>query len=311
MTNYSGMEMRKAYAKTIEELYAEDKNIFALEADLSASMSTASLKSIMGENYLNLGIMEANMISVAAGINLAGGYCYIHSFGQFLARRAMDQIFISMAYAGLKGCLVGSDSGVTAEHNGGTHMTFEDMGIIRTIPGVEIYDVCDPVELSQILKEVKNKDVLTYIRTARKKAVRDIYTENENFSKTGAKILREGKDITILACGIEVNEALKAAEELSEKGIEAEVVDCYRIKPLDEEVILKSVSKTKKVLTCENHNVNNGLGSAVAELLGEKMPTKMYRIGVREQFGQVGKLDYLMQQYKLTDKYIVEAVEKL
>lgn len=311
MTNYSGMEMRKAYAKTIEELYQNDKNIFALEADLSGSMSTASLKSIMGENYLNLGIMEANMISVAAGINLAGGYCYIHSFGQFLARRAMDQIFISMAYAGLKGCLVGSDSGVTAEHNGGTHMTFEDMGIIRTIPGVEIYDVCDPVELSKILKEARNKNVLTYIRTARKKASRDIYSDEEIFSESGAKVLREGNDVTILACGIEVNEALKAADRLSNEGIEAEVIDCYRIKPIDEDIVLKSAEKTGKVVTCENHNVMNGLGSAVAELLSEKLPTKMYRIGVREKFGQVGKLDYLMKEYKLTDKDIEEAVNRL
>lgn len=311
MTNYSGMEMRKAYAKTIEELYQNDKNIFALEADLSGSMSTASLKSIMGENYLNLGIMEANMISVAVGINLAGGYCYIHSFGQFLARRAMDQIFISMAYAGLKGCLVGSDSGVTAEHNGGTHMTFEDMGIIRTIPGVEIYDVCDPVELSKILKEARNKNVLTYIRTARKKASRDIYSDEEIFSESGAKVLREGNDVTILACGIEVNEALKAADRLSNEGIEAEVIDCYRIKPIDEDIVLKSAEKTGKVVTCENHNVMNGLGSAVAELLSEKLPTKMYRIGVREKFGQVGKLDYLMKEYKLTDKDIEEAVNRL
>ncbi len=140
------IEMRKQYANILQELYEHDKNVFALEADLSSSMATAGLKKTMGSNYINVGIMEANMVGVAAGINVAGGVCFVHSFGQFIARRALDQVFVSLAYAKVHCVLVGSDAGVSAEHNGGTHMTFEDSGIMRTIPGVCIYDVSDPVQ---------------------------------------------------------------------------------------------------------------------------------------------------------------------
>ncbi len=308
---YSDIEMREAYAKTVEQLYKNDSNVFALEADLSSSMSTSKLKDIMHENYVNVGIMEANMIGVAAGISCVGGYCFVHSFGQFLARRAMDQIFISLGYADLRACLVGSDAGVTAEHNGGTHMTFEDMGILRALPNIEIYDVCDSVQFHNVLNDAYKNRKLVYVRTFRKKQPKEIYSEDSSFINSGANILREGKDITIAACGIEVNEALKAADILSENGISAEVIDVYRIKPLNEELILNSVKKTGRIVTCENHSVENGLGSAIAEVLGEKYPVQMYRIGVRNYYGQVGNVDYLMQQYKITAEDIAKKADKL
>lgn len=307
---YSELEMRKSYAKTVEKLFKKDSNIFALEADLSSSMSTSGLKEIMGKNYINLGIMEANMIGVASSINLAGGYCFVHSFGQFLTRRAMDQIFISLGYSKLSACLVGSDAGVTAEHNGGTHMTFEDVGILRIIPNIEIYDVCDPVQFNKVLEYAYESKKLIYIRTARKKQELAIYSEETKFENTGANILKKGKSITILACGIEVKEALEAADKLEKHGIYAEVIDVYRIKPLNEEVILKSAQKTGRVITCENHSINNGLGSSVAELLSEKYPIKVKRIGINNRFGQVGKQDYLMKEYNLTaDDIAGEAIK--
>lgn len=308
MTDKNKIEMREIYANTVEHLYKNDDNVYALEADLSNAMSTKKLKDIMGKNYVDLGIMEANMIGVASGINLAGGYAFVHSFGQFLTRRAMDQIFISLAYSNLSACLVGSDSGVTAEHNGGTHMSFEDMAILRVIPNINIYDVCDPIEFEYVLKKAYKQKQLAYIRTARKQPEINIYGANEKFEDDkGAKVLKTGSDVSLLACGIEVGEAVKASEKLRQKGIDAEVIDVYRIKPLDENTILQSAKKTKKIVTCENHSIIGALGSAVAELLSEKEPTQLKRVGIKDKFGQVGQIDYLKKEYRISCDDIVNA----
>ncbi|MEL4358224.1 MULTISPECIES: transketolase family protein [unclassified Luteococcus] len=308
----AGIELRKAYAQTVEELFREfPEEIYALEADLSSSMSTDRLAEPMGEHYVNVGIMEAHMIGTAAGLAAVGGYAFVHSFGQFLTRRAMDQIFVSLAYAQLGACLVGSDAGVTAEHNGGTHMTFEDMGIVRVIPGIHVYDVCSPVQLAAVLREAHRRRGLTYVRTQRKAPAVEVYPEGFGAAEAGAVVLREGSDVSLLACGIEVSEALAAADLLAEQGISAEVVDVFRVKPLDETVVLGSARRTGAVITCENHNVINGLGSAVAELLAEQLPTPLYRIGVREQFGQVGTTAYLLEHYGLGRAGIAEAAIRL
>ncbi len=309
MSNLHGLELRKAYAATVEEVFREHPDqVYALEADLSSSMGTQGLREVMGPHYLDVGMMEAHMIATAAGLNVVGGYAYVHSFGQFLTRRAMDQIFVSLAYAKLSACLVGSDAGVTAEHNGGTHMTFEDMGIVRLIPGIHVYDLCSPVQMGYVLRQARERGGLTYVRTQRKKAELDVYPDGTDFGDSGARVLREGTDVSILACGIEVPEALVAADQLAEHGISAEVVDVFRVKPLDEDVLLASVRKTGAVVTAENHNVQNGLGSAVAELLGERLPTPMRRVGIREQFGQVGTTRYLMEQYGIDATGMVDAV---
>lgn len=310
MTNTRKIEMRKVYAQTIKSLYEQDDKVYALEADLSSSISTSKLKDTMGKNFVNLGIMEANMIGVASGINLAGGYAFVHSFGQFISRRAMDQIFISLGYAGLKACLLGSDAGITAEHNGGTHMTFEDVSILRVIPNINIYDACDPVQLEYLMRKAHKNKEFAYIKIARKEPEAYIYEENETFD-TGAKVLKDGKDVTILACGIEVNEALKAHDILKQEGIEAQIIDVYKVKPLDENTILNSVKQTGKVVSCENHSIIGGLGCAVAELLIEKYPVKMKRVGVQNRFGQVGQLSYLKKEYNLTCDDIVKAVKEL
>ncbi|MBB2480693.1 transketolase family protein [Bacillus sp. APMAM] len=302
------LEMRQVYAKTLKELAAADDRVIALEADLSSSMSTGRLKDEIPNQYLNLGIMEANMMGVTAGLSLTGRKPFVHSFGQFVTRRAFDQIFVSLAYAKLNAVLVGSDAGVTAEHNGGTHMTFEDMGLMREVPNAKVYEVSDAVQFAYILRKAYREGGVNYIRTIRKNAVH-LYEEGETFEK--AKVLTEGKDITIVACGILVAEALKAAEQLKEKGISATVIDMFSIKPLDVETLIASAKQTGAVLTAENHNVNGGLGSAVAEVLGENYPVPLYRIGVREQFGQVGKLDYLKEFYGLTASNIVEHAQKL
>ncbi|AQY51733.1 transketolase C-terminal [Listeria weihenstephanensis FSL R9-0317] len=302
------IEMRQVYADTIRKLAASDSNVIALEADLSSSMSTGSLKNELPGQYVNVGIMEANMMGVAAGLSILGRKPFIHSFGQFVTRRAFDQVFVSLGYAQLSAVIVGSDAGVSAEHNGGTHMTFEDIALMREIPNVHVYEASDATQFGWLLENSYQKGGLHYIRTIRKNATR-LYDEGTTFDN--AKVLTTGSDITICATGIMVTEALKAAQILKTEGIFAEVIDMFSIKPLDGATLLQSVQKTGCVITAENHNINGGLGSAVAEFLGENHPVPLQRIGVREQFGQVGLMPFLQEFYGLTAANIVTTAQNL
>ncbi|MFJ5621635.1 transketolase family protein [Peribacillus loiseleuriae] len=301
-------EMRQTYADTIRELAKEDDRVIALEADLSSAMSTSKLESELPGQYVNVGIMEANMMGLAAGLSVVGRKPFIHSFGQFVTRRAFDQLFVSLGYAKLNAVIVGSDAGVTAEHNGGTHMTFEDIGLVREIPNAHVYEASDSHQLKYLLKKAYKEGGLHYIRTIRKQSV-NLYDENESFEK--AKVLRTGKDVTIVASGIMVAEGLQAADQLAKKGIDATVIDMFSIKPLDIETLIEAAKVTGAVITAENHNVNGGLGSAVAEALAEHYPVPLYRVGVRERFGQVGKTEYLKTVYGLDTEAIVREVERV
>lgn len=301
------IEMRKQYANTILELFAKDDNVYALEADLSGAMATSGLKDVLKSNYINCGIMEASMVSIAAGINLAGGIPFVHSFGQFITRRAFDQVFVSLAYAKLHCILIGSDAGITAEHNGGTHMTFEDTGLMRTVPDAYIYDVCDPVQLKYILEKAYKTKGVHYIRTARKSFPK-VYEENETFEK--AKVLKTGNDITICANGICVSTVLNAAKQLEKEGINAEVIDMFALQPFDKETLINSVKKTNLVMSVENHNINNALGSAIAETLCENYPAKLIRLGIKNRFGQVGVVSYLAKDYGIDEESIIKEVKK-
>lgn len=302
------MEMRKVYAQTIEKIAKNDPNVFVLEADLSSSIATQSLKESLGQQYVNLGIMEANMMSVAAGISVSGGVCFVHTFGQFATRRAFDQIFVSLAYAKQNVIIVGSDAGVTAEHNGGTHMTFEDTGLMRLVPHAHIYDVADEHQFAFLLNKAYQEKGVHYLRITRKQAD-VIYNEKDTFD-TGAKLLRQGEHATIVANGICVAQALKAADSLAQDNIFVDVVDCYQLKPIDSQTIINCAKKTNLVITCENHNVIGALGSAVAETLSENYPTKLIRLGVHEQFGQVGQSTYLQHYYGIDAQTIINTVKK-
>ena len=304
------VEMRQMYANTLLELAKANPNVIGLEADLMSAISTNKIIKEIPEQIINTGIMEANMMGVAAGLSLTGRIPYVHTFGQFATRRTFDQLFISGGYARTNIKILGSDAGVTAEHNGGTHMAFEDLGLVRLIPGAHVYEVSDSTMLRYLLRKIEKEHGIHYIRTIRKNAVK-LYPENEVFEEGKGKVLREGGDVTIIASGIMVAESLKAADLLQEQGIEATVIDMFSIKPIDKDLIVKYAEKTKAVVTAENHNVIGGLGSAVAEVLSEHCPTRMRRIGVHEQFGQVGKLEYLKEFYKLTVKDIVGAAEEV
>lgn len=304
------VEMRQMYARTLVKLAKGNPNVIALEADLMSAISTNKIVKEIPTQIINSGIMEANMIGVAAGLSLTGKIPYVHTFGQFATRRTFDQLFVSGAYAKTNIKILGSDAGVTAEHNGGTHMAFEDLGLVRLLPGATVYEVSDSTMLRYLLRKIEKEYGIHYIRTIRKNAVK-LYDENEVFEEGRGKVLREGGDVTIIASGIMVAESLKAADLLYEQGIEATVIDMFSIKPIDKDLIVKYATKTGAVVTAENHNVIGGLGSAVAEVLSEHCPTKMRRIGVKEQFGQVGKLEYLKEFYKLTPKDIAAAAKEL
>lgn len=302
------MEMRQVYAQTILELSRKDQRVVALEADLSSSMSTNQLKAEMKDRYINVGIMEAEQVGAAAGLAVTGFIPFIHTFAPFASRRVFDQVFISLGYAQKHAIIVGSDAGVTAEMNGGTHMPFEDMALMRAIPKNHVYDVSDPYEFKAVLEHCYQAPGLHYIRTIRKQAI-SLYNAQTSFAE-GVVTVREGTDATIFATGIMVAQALAAAEDLANQGISVKVIDAFRVKPLNAEAVIQA-AKMGPIVTAENHNVIGGLGSAVAEITAEQCPTKLARIGVKEQFGQVGKADYLMEVYQLTRKDIAEAVKRV
>lgn len=303
------MEMRKAFCDTLMEMAKEDKNLIVMDADLMGAMGTKPFAKEFPEQTIDCGIQEANMIGVAAGLSAVGKIPFVHSFGPFITRRACDQIFMSGAYAKLNVKLVGSDPGITAQINGGTHMPFEDMGIMRGIPQMTIVEPTDITMLKSVMRQMKETYGMFYMRLVRKSCIK-IFEDGSEFEIGKAVTLREGTDVTIFASGFCTAEALKAADSLEKEGISAEVINIFTWKPIDVEAIVKSAEKTKAVVTAENHNVINGLGSAVAEVLGKNCPTPMEMIGVQDQFGEVGNLDYLAERFELKAENIAEAARK-
>ena len=304
------MEMRAVFGDWLEKTMAENSKVCVVDADLARANGTMKLRTLYPDRALDVGVAEQDMASVAAGLSSYGFIPFITSFTPFATRRICDQIMISIAYAKQNVKIVGTDPGIAAELNGGTHMSFEDIGILRSIPTMVIYEPVDNVQFAQALPQILEHYGPVYIRMFRKD-VEDVFDKDYKFNLFGADVIKEGDDITILSTGIMVKQSLLAAEILKEQGIHAEVINVHTIKPLDEETILRSAGKTGKVLTCENHNVIGGLYSAVSELLAEKLPTKMGKIGIHDKFGQVGKTPDLLKAYGMTVEDIVTAAKAL
>ncbi|MCI8885063.1 MAG: transketolase family protein [Dorea sp.] len=304
-----GTELRKVLADELRSMMEENRNIIYMEADLGGALGTGDLFADFPGQAVNVGIMEANMVGAAAGMSVKGKIPFVHSFGTFASRRCADQAFLSGCYNGANVRILGSDPGISAEANGGTHMPLEDMAIYRAFPGMTVLDIAEPNLFRYALRETAKRYGMFYLRFPRKQ--RDAYYDTESFEIGKANVLRAGKDVTIAASGIEVTEALKAAEELKREGIEAEVIDVFTVKPIDEACICASAVKTGAVVTAENHNVIGGLGSAVAEVLAEHVPCPMKRVGVRDRFGEVGDLSYLSEQFGLTKESIIQAAKEV
>ena len=303
-------EICQIFSETMQELFKEDSNVIYLDADLMGSMKTQTLWKENPNQVFNCGIQEADMVGVACGLYLAGYKPYIHSFSPFITRRVYDQVYLSIGYAQKSVRLIGSDVGIMATYNGGTHMCLEDIALIRAIPNSCIVDISDGGMFAKLLKDTKDRIGVTYFRTPRRD-LPDIYSSDTNFEIGKAQVLKEGNDVTIIVSGIMVATALQAADILLNSGIKAEVIDPITIKPLDEQAILKSVKKTGAVVTAENHNIIGGLGSAVSEILAENYPAPVKRVGVRDEFGQVGNENFLRETYGLTAADIVKAVQNI
>ena len=304
----AGRELRDCVVETLQELMKDDDKITALEADLGGASGFTKIKKTNPERFIQCGIAEANMMGVAAGLSFTGFKPFTHTFAPFATRRVFDQLFLSGAYAGNTINVYGSDPGFSVASNGGTHTAWEDVALIREIPGAVICDPADDVQMEWIIKEFLKMEGIHYVRSNRK-AVRNVYKKGSSFKIGQGNILKEGKDILIIAAGQLVSEALDCAEELEKEGYSVEVIDMFTIKPLDEKLLIKEAKGKSKIVTIENHSIYGGLGSAVSEVIAENgisVPVK--RIGVKEKFGQVGTAEFLQEEFGLTAKQIKETI---
>ena len=302
---------RDGLALTLNEMMAEDKSICYVDCDLMGCINTKMLMKNYPDRAFEAGIAEANGAGVAAGLAATGKKVFYHSFGTFSSRRCYDQIYMSAAYAGLSVRVLGSDAGVTAAFNGGTHMPLEDAAMYLSIPETTVLDPADYDQLASITRQLVNVEGVTYTRFVRKGIIQ-VYGEGSEFEIGKGVVLHESdKDVaTIITSGIMVDESLKAYEALQAEGINVRVIDMFTWKPLDEELVIKAAKETGAIVTAENHNVTCGLGSVVANCLAKNCPTVQEFVGVQDLFGQVGPQDYLMDVYGLRAANIVEAVKK-
>ena len=307
----NNMDMRDVYAWALAELMEKDERIMLLDADLARANGTLAIREKFPERALDTGVAEANMMAVAAGLSSYGFIPFAASFAVFASRRVCDTVTVSIVYAKQNVKVIGTDPGIAAELNGGTHMAIEDVGVFRSIPGMVIFEPVDCVQLYQAIPQIASHYGPVYMRLFRKKPPASVFGEDYKFDLFSADVLKAGTDVSIFASGIEVKEALEAAELLSREGICAEVINVHTIKPLDEEAILRSVSKTGCALSAENHNVVGGLGSAVSELLSRRCPVPMEFIGIQDRFGQVGKMPFLMERLQMNSEYIRNAAVKV
>lgn len=300
-------DMKQKFNDTLLQLAREDPAVITINSDSQKVSGTAGFAREFPDRSFNVGIAEANMTSVAAGFATFGKMPVINSFTAFMTRRCFDQITISLAYAGLPAMLVGTNPGISSELNGGTHMSFEDVGIMRLLPGMTILEPADALQLEQMMREAIQSRKLTYLRLYRGLAP-DLYQENYRYTPGKGDIMRFGKDVTIIGSGMTVAWCLEAADLLMQEGISAEVVNMHTIKPIDRDLVVEEAIKTKKIVTVENASILGGLGGAVAEAVSETFPVPVKRIGVADRFGEVGDLEYLKRTFGLDPLSICNSV---
>lgn len=303
------LEMREVYCQSLIEAAKTNDRIVVVEADLMNCIKTGPFKKEYPDRFFNVGIAEANMIGVSAGLATCGKIPFCSSFGTFATRRCYDQIFISVAYSKQNVKIVGTDPGICAEINGGTHMPLEDMGIMRGIPHMLCVEPTDSASLKALMPQIIAYDGATYIRLQRKKAEK-VYDEGDTFDLFKAKTIAKGKDATIIASGIMVSKALEASKTLKEMGYSVGVINTFTWKPIDEKAIIAAAKTTGAIVVAENHNIRNGLFSAVAEVVATKFPVPMESVAVADEFGEVGKMPYLSQRFNLRAEDIVAKTVK-
>ena len=303
------MATREAYGQTLAALAAENENILVLDADLSGSTKSGMVKKNNPNQHFNMGIAEGNMMGVAAGLAASGNIVFASSFAMFATGRAYEQIRNSIGYPRLNVKICASHAGITVGEDGASHQTFEDISLMRGIPNMIVVCPADGVEASKAIRAVAAYDGPCYVRLGRS-AVETVYDEDMDFQIGKGNVLRAGKKVAIIACGIMVEQALAAYDMMKEKGYEPTVVDMHTIKPIDEELLVSLAENHDLFVTCEEHSVIGGLGSAVAEVLGKKAPRKIAMVGMQDTFGESGKPAQLLEKYGMTAKDIVKAVEE-
>ena len=298
MTEVKKIATRESYGKALAELGAKIENLVVLDADLAGATKTGIFKKAFPDRHIDCGIAEGNMMSVAAGLASTGMIPFASTFAMFAAGRAFEQIRNSIGYPGMNVKIGATHGGISVGEDGASHQCLEDIALMRTIPGMVVMCPADDTEARKAVQAAVEHEGPVYIRFGRA-PVPVFYGEDYDFRIGKGSVLREGKDITIIANGLCTSAAVEAAEMLARDGIDAEVINICTVKPLDEELVIKSAAKTGKVVTAEEHNIIGGLGSAVAECLSEKCPTQMLRIGIRDRFGESGTAAELLHKYQL------------
>ena len=299
---------RESYGEALVELGKENKNIVVLDADLSTATKTNMFAKEFPDRFFDMGIAEANMMGVAAGLATCGKIPFASTFAAFAAGRSYDQIRCSICYPKLNVKICATHCGVTVGEDGATHQMIEDISMMRTMPNITVMSVSDDIETKWAIKEIVKKDGPVYLRLARMKTA-VIYNKNQKFEIGKGVQIGEGTDATVFATGVTVEQALSAKEQLKEKGIYIRVIDIHTIKPIDRELIIKCAKETKKLISIEDHNIIGGLGTAIAEVLADEYPTKLVRLGINDTFGKSGKAEKLMEYFGITAKDIIKNIQ--
>jgi len=306
----SNIELRKVLGDSLLEIMEKDSRIVVLNADLCKAGGLQDIQKEFPSRAFNVGVAEANMVTIAAGMASYGYIPFVSSFSPFATRRVCDQLAISVCYAQLPVKIIGTDPGISAELNGGTHMGVEDIGVIRSLNTMVIYEPVDALQLKQAIPQIIEHDGPVYIRLHRK-TVDDVFGDDYKFDLFSADVIKEGKDVTIFASGLMVQESIEALKLLSDKNIDAELINVHTIKPIDVDTIVRSAKKTGCVVTCENHSTIGGLYSAIAETLSREYPCPMAAIGMDNCFGEVGYIPYLKERFKMRKEDIAMACENI
>lgn len=301
------LEMRAVYARTLIELANENPNIICMEADLSkASGTNPAFLTAHPDRFINAGVAEADMICIAGGMAVEGKIPFCASFTPFATRRVYDQVTISVAYANTNVKIVGTAPGITAGPNGGTHMCFQDMAIMRAMPNMIVLSPCDTYELRECIKWMAAHEGPVYVQLSRMKQPA-VFDESYRFNPDKAVKVREGKDVTLVTTGYMTQFAVKAANELAAEGITVDLLHYPSVKPFDTATLIESAKKTGKVVTVENQSIIGGLGGAVCETLSENHPTPVKRLGIPDKFGEVATEDYLFGKHGFGVEHIKKA----
>ncbi|MDO4619455.1 MAG: transketolase family protein [Lachnospiraceae bacterium] len=308
MSDVKKIATRQSYGEALRDLAEEYPNLVVLDADLAGATKTGIFKKAYPDRFVDCGIAEGNMMTIAAGLAASGMIPFASTFAMFAAGRAYEQVRNSIGYPHLNVKIGATHAGITVGEDGASHQCLEDLALMRAIPGMVVMCPADDIEAKKAVKAALDYVGPVYIRFGRA-AVPVISDPDAEFEIGKGTVVREGSDVTIVANGIEVAYALEAAELLKADGIDAEVINICTIKPLDEDLIIASAKKTGKVVTAEEHSIIGGLGGAVAECLSEKLPTPLYRIGVRDRFGESGPAGELVKKYELDGNGIYKQVK--